>query len=96
MKKSQQLSKARVEVECAFRILKSRWRVLLKRFDSGLQFALKCAIACAVLHNICIRYGDEWEDDAKEQDPLPPNPAVNAMQDGDDIREVLKDYLRDM
>ena len=93
---NKQLSKARVKVECAFGILKSRWRVLLKRFDSGLEFAVKCAIACAVLHNICIRYGDEWEDDANEQDPLPPNPAVNAMQDGDDIREVLKDYLRDM
>ena len=32
---------ARVKVECAFGILKNRWRLPIKRFDSGLEFAVK-------------------------------------------------------
>ena len=93
---NKELSKARVNVECAFGILKNRWRLLIKRLDSGLEFAVKCAIACAVLHNICIRHRDEWEEGELDEYPLPLNPAVNAMLDGDDIREVLKSYLRNL
>ena len=55
IKFNKELSSARVKVECAFGLLKSRWRVLQKRFDSGIDFAVKTAIACAVLHNLCIR-----------------------------------------
>ena len=63
IKFNKELSSARVKVECAFGLLKSRWRVLQKRFDSGIDFAVKTAIACAVLHNLCIRWGDDWEED---------------------------------
>ena len=56
---NKELSSARVKVECAFGVLKSRWRILLKRFDSGIPFAVRNAVACAVLQNICIRSGDE-------------------------------------
>ena len=47
-------------VERAFGILKSRWRVLQKRFDSSLEFVIKCAVACIVLHNICVDQNDPW------------------------------------
>ena len=59
IKFNKELSSARVKVECAFGLLKSRWRVLQKRFDSSIEFAAKNAIACAVLHNLCILWGDD-------------------------------------
>ena len=49
-----ELNRARVILDWAFGILKSRWRVLQKRFDSSLEFAVKCAVACIVLDNICV------------------------------------------
>ena len=55
---NKELSSARVQVECAFGMLKNRWRILQKRFDSDIEFAIKATIACAVLHNICIRNND--------------------------------------
>ena len=57
---NKELSRARVIVERAFVILKSRWRVLQKHFDSSLEFAIKCAVACIVLHNICVDQNDPW------------------------------------
>ena len=82
---NRELTAARVSVECAFGILKSRWRILGKQFDSEINFAVKTAIACAVLHNFCIWNGDDW--DERDEDD------TNVMQDGDNIREVLKEYI---
>ena len=90
---NKELSSARVKVECAFGVLKSRWRILLKRFDSGISFAVRNAVACAVLHNICIRSGDEWEDEEGDDDCDPGGPPPNVIRDGDNIREILKEYL---
>ena len=93
IKFNKELSSGRVKVECAFGLLKSRWRVLQKRFDSGIDFAVKTAIACAVLHNLCIRWGDDWEeDDNDDGNPCPPN-AGPSVRDGDNMREILKDYI---
>ena len=93
IKFNKELSSARVKVECAFGLLKSRWRVLQKRFDSGIDFAVKTATACAVLHNLCIRWGDDWEeDDNDDGNPCPPN-AGPSVRDGDNMREILKDYI---
>ena len=64
---NKELSSARVKVECAFGVLESRWRILLKRLDSGIPYAVRNAVACAVLHNICIRSGDEWDDEEEDQ-----------------------------
>ena len=89
---NEQLSSARVKVECAFGLLKSRWRVLQKRFDSSVEFAVKNAIACAVLHNLCIQWGDEWVEEDNEN-PCPPNVGPNVIRDGDNMREILKDYI---
>jgi len=57
------LSAARVAVECAFGMLKNRWRILGKRLDSRILFANKIAIACAVLRNFCLLNQDDWNDD---------------------------------
>lgn len=90
---NKEVSSGRVKVECAFGILKNRWRILLKRFDSGINFAIRTAVACAVLHNICIRNGDEWEEDEDNNDSSPGDHAPNVIRDGEDIREILKDFL---
>ena len=71
-------------------IFKTRWRILLKRFDSKISFAIRSAVACAVLHNICIRSGDEWEEDEGNNDCCPGDHAPNVIRDGEDIREILK------
>ena len=95
IKFNRQLSSARVKVECAFDILKNRWRILMKRFDSSVAFAIWCTVACAVLHNICLRNGDDWDegDDVDDVDPSPPNSDGDVLRDGDDIRDLLKETL---
>lgn len=89
---NKELSSGRVKVECAFGVLKNRWRILLKRFDSAISFAVRNAVACAVLH-ICIRSSDEWEDEEGEDYCGPGDQAPNVIRDGDDIWELLKDFL---
>ena len=91
---NKQLSSARVKVECAFGALKNQWRVLMKRFDSSVDFAIRCAIACAVLHNICLRNNDDWdegEEDGGHQ--WAPNVAEEVLHDGDHIPDLLKHSL---
>lgn len=92
---NKELSSARVQVECAFGMLKNRWRILQKRFDSDIELAIKATIACAVLHNICIRNNDAWDedDDNNDDDPEPGNISPNAIRDGDDVRNILRDFV---
>lgn len=90
---NKELSSGRVMVECAFGRLKNRCRILLKRFDSEISFAICSAVACAVLHNIYIRSGDEWEEEEGSNDRGSGDHAPNVIRDGEDIREILKDYL---
>ena len=74
IKFNKELSSVSVKVECGFGLLKSRWRVLQKRFDSAIDVAVKTAIACAVLHSLCIWWGDDGEeDDNDDGNPCPPN-----------------------
>ena len=89
---NKELSSGRVKVECAFGILKHRWRILQKRFDSAISFAIKTTAACAVLHNICIRIGDKWEEES-DDDCNPGDQAPNVIRDGDTIRDLLNDFL---
>ena len=62
---------------------------------SDIKFAIKGAIACAVLHNICIRNNDAWDDDDdnNDDDPDPENISPNAIRDGDDLRNILKYFV---
>lgn len=91
---NKELSSARVKVECAFGVLKSRWRILQKRLDSDIQFATKIAISCAVLHNFCIKAGDVWDEDDRDDHYYPGDAQCNdIIRDGEDIRVVLQDYI---
>ena len=90
---NRQLSSARVKVECAFGILKGRWRILSSIEESSIARVSKIILACAVLHNFCILNGDEWDfNDAGDGDDGQ-NPNFDVLDDGDAIREILKDNL---
>lgn len=73
--------------ECVVRILKNRWRVLGKRFDSSTDFAVKTAVACTVLHNVCIMNSDEWNDRGEDDGD------DGRDDDLDDIRVILTEYI---
>ena len=49
-------------VERAFRILKARWRCLLKPLDNRIENVTAVVITCCVLHNICQMRKDEYID----------------------------------
>lgn len=59
-----------------------------------MEFAIRCTVACAVLHNICLRNGDDWDEgDDDSEDQGTPNVAADVLHDGDDIHDLLKDAL---
>ena len=89
---NEELSSARVQVECAFGILKSRWRILMGMEESRVQLISKIILACAVLHNMCILFGDEWEEDDGNDDHDQNGDNDDILRDGDNIREILKSY----
>ena len=78
---------ARVAVECAFGMLKNRWRILGKRLDSRISVANKIAIVCAVLHNFCLLYQNDWNDDDNDdpRDQGHDNNDDAVLRDGDDV-----------
>ena len=69
-------SRARMVVEEAFGRLKSRWRCLLKRYNTSLEFVPNTVTACCVdlLHDICQvhnEYIDQaWQVDAYEDNQI--------------------------
>ena len=62
---NRKLSKIRIDIEHAFGMLNGLWasltglRVLILSLDQY-KFAVKCGIACCVLHNILLELNDEW------------------------------------
>ena len=86
------LSSARVKVECAFGILKSRWRIIQSMDEANMAHVSKIIMACVVLHNFCILIGDEWEEE-DNQDDVPNHNNKQNLRDGEAIREILKNNL---
>ena len=58
-------------VERAFRILKLRWRILLKMMDCQLRHVPAHVTACLILHNLTIMHNDtfnmSWFEDGQTQ-----------------------------
>lgn len=53
------LSRARIVIEQAFGIMKTRWRtIFLKALELSIEYCALVIIACCVLHNICIDNND--------------------------------------
>ena len=52
-------SSARMAIEHDCVLLKSRWRILLKRPDTEFHHLYCYIIACFILYNICINNGDD-------------------------------------
>ena len=70
-------------MECAFGLIKSRWRIL----------SVKIVIACVVLQILCIRASDFWDelpdgdnDDGSDHDN-------NVVGDGENVRQILLNYV---
>ena len=90
-------SALRSVVERAFGKLQARWRIALKKVEQKLSTLKKTVIAACVLHNICIERGDLYDtenndsDDSSDDD----NDGRIGVETGNDIRDALKDYVRD-
>ena len=80
------LSRARMVTEGAYGQLKGRWRALLRKSESSAAEVKKAALACMVLHNICI---DKGESLSKKLD-LSHDPNSNERRDRTTIRNLLE------
>lgn len=91
------LCKMRFVVEHAFGRLKGRWRCLLKRNDTTMQYIIQQTAACCVLHNLCEMQEEEFEEDWRvEPDMDNGQPDINDPGDeeaAEDVRDVLKEML---
>lgn len=80
------LSRARMVTEGAYGQMKGRWRVLLRKSESEVDQVKTTALACIVLHNICI---DKGETLSKKLD-LTLDPLTNERRDRATIRNRLQ------
>uniref|UniRef100_A0A1A8L9Q0 DDE Tnp4 domain-containing protein n=2 Tax=Nothobranchius pienaari TaxID=704102 RepID=A0A1A8L9Q0_9TELE len=95
------ISSVRVGVEMTFGLLKSRWRVLLKRSDFHFTFAPTMIATCCALHNFCQNEEDQasnsWLEEACDRAinfPQPNQPVnLQCSSCGSSTREVLTTYL---
>ena len=55
-----------------------------------MNFAVKTAIACTVLHNFCISSSDHWENSDENDDNDGKNDDTNVSQDGDNLMSGFK------
>lgn len=93
-------SRARMVVENAFGRLKGRWRILLKRNDTHVEYLGNLVLACCILHNLCESAGENFNDELLNGVEQAGNgPAVNDDNinagNAADIRNALLRHLRD-
>ena len=90
------LSSLRVIVEQAFGLLKARWRCLLDTLLEDTHRVSTTIIACFVLHNMCIDFGDDTPIQPAEEEDDGPNPAQGHAVNGGEgrqMREFIRNYL---
>ena len=80
------LSRARMVTERAFGHLKGRWCVLLRKCESSDEKIKQIALACIVLHNVCIDQGDV----IPRKFDLSVDPCTNETRDQDEGRKTLQ------
>lgn len=80
------LSRARMVTEGAFGRLKGRWRILLRKCESKTSELTVAALACMVLHNICI----DRENTLPRKLDLTIDPTSNKRRSRAKIRELLQ------
>ncbi|XP_070549934.1 uncharacterized protein [Ptychodera flava] len=96
---NRRLSRARMVIENAFGHLKGRWRCLLKRHDCVLDMIPTIVASCCILHNLCKRhdnpFNDQWLNGQEEFDV--PAGNVNAVDHGNaaHVRRTLLQYFQD-
>lgn len=79
------LSRARMSVEIAFGLLKSRFRVLCRKCETSKDTAINMALTCIVLHNICI----ERKDVLPRKFDLMLDLSTNKRRSRNEIRDLL-------
>ncbi|KAK7160657.1 hypothetical protein R3I93_008347 [Phoxinus phoxinus] len=95
------LSSLRVGVENTFGILKSRWRVLLKRSDFHFTFTPTVIATCCALHNFCQTEKDNansrWLEEACDLNAIYPQPNHSVNMEcnatGSNARIALTNYM---
>ena len=90
------LCKMRFVVEHAFGRLKGRWRCLLKRNDTTMQYIIQQTAACCILHNLCEMQEEEFEEDLRVE--LDADSGQHYVEYEDDntceaMHNVLKTFL---
>ena len=54
---------------------------------------MQIAIACAVLHNFCIKMGDEWDGDGNPDRNGRDDDSDDVVRDGEEIRDSLRNIF---
>ena len=80
------LSRARMVTERAYGQLKSRWRVLYRKLKCRPDSVKLAALACIVLHNICIT----TKDSLPAQLDLSIDPFTQKKRSREEIRDLLQ------
>ncbi|MCO5573140.1 hypothetical protein L7F22_026905 [Adiantum nelumboides] len=81
-------------MERAYGIMKSRFRILLKRCDMLLSNVPKMVATCMVLHNMCIIHGDAFDEAwmvcrAQRDGPLEGTTINEGRSKRDNIAKVM-------
>ena len=79
------LSRARMVTECAFGLLKSRWRVLHRRCESAKDTTKCMALTCLILHNLTIEHKDVWPHKYR----IDYDPKTNKRRPRKQVRDIL-------
>ena len=74
-------------IECAYGYLKGQWRVLLRKSESSKEQVCMTALACMILHNVCIMQG---HDAISKKLDLTIEPENNEKRYRAEVRKLLQ------